>query len=77
MSLTFDERFHVALRKASAPSKRDAAARRAAARRATEELEEELEFGDLGRDPRFLPGWFVIPGFAVAAIGVALLLTLA
>lgn len=23
----------------------------------------ELEFGDYGRDPRFLPGWWVLPGF--------------
>ena len=22
----------------------------------------ELEFGDCGRDPRFLPGWWILPG---------------
>ena len=22
----------------------------------------ELEFGDYGRDPRFLPGWWILPG---------------
>ena len=71
MSLTFDERFHVALRKASARKKRDAAARRAAARRAIE----DFEFGESGRDPRFLPGWYLIPGFAIAV--AVLLVTLA
>ena len=22
---------------------------------------DELEFGDYGRDPRFLPGWWIVP----------------
>ena len=69
MSLTYDHKFHVAQRNASARSKRDTAARRAAARRAIE----EFEFSEWGRDPRFLPGWFLFPTFAVAAV-VALLL---
>lgn len=73
MSLTFDERFHVALRNASAKCTRDAAARRAAAKRAVE----EFEFSESGRDPRFLPGWFLIPGFAIAAVAAVLLFTLA
>jgi len=25
----------------------------------------ELEFGEYGRDPRFLPGWWILPGLLV------------
>ena len=30
----------------------------------------ELEFGDWGRDPRFLPGWWILPGLL---LGVSLI----
>ena len=30
----------------------------------------ELEFGDCGRDPRFLPGWWILPGLL---LGVSLI----
>jgi hypothetical protein len=33
----------------------------------------ELEFSEMGRDPRFLPGWYILP---LAAIGVVALLVL-
>ncbi len=26
-----------------------------------------LEFGDQGRDPRFLPGWWILPGLLLAS----------
>jgi hypothetical protein len=73
MSLTYDEKFHVARRKAPAGSKTDTAANRLAARRAIE----EFEFSEWGRDPRFLPGWFLIPGFAIASLMAILLIALA
>jgi hypothetical protein len=31
----------------------------------------ELEFGDIGRDPRFLPGWYILPSI----VGGLLVLT--
>jgi hypothetical protein len=31
----------------------------------------EWEFGDDMRDPRFLPGWYILPGLALAGIIVA------
>ena len=75
MSLTYDEKFHGARRKspASARSKSNTAARRAAARQAIE----DFEFSDWGRDPRFLPGWFLIPGFAIGAMVAILLIAVA
>ena len=27
----------------------------------------DLEFSDCGRDPRFLPGWWIVPGLLLAA----------
>lgn len=33
----------------------------------------ELEFSEIGRDPRFLPGWYILP---FAAIGAGMLLFL-
>jgi hypothetical protein len=30
----------------------------------------ELEFSDYGRDPRFLPGWWIIPMCFVALLSV-------
>ena len=51
----------------------DTAANRLAARRAIE----EFEFSEWGRDPRFLPGWFLIPGFAIASLMAILLIALA
>ena len=30
----------------------------------------ELEFGDWGRDPRFLPGWWILPGLL---LGISLI----
>ena len=26
----------------------------------------DLEFSDCGRDPRFLPGWWIVPGMLLA-----------
>jgi hypothetical protein len=72
MSLTYDEKFR-ARKKAHARSKSNTTARRAAARRAIE----EFEFSEWGRDPRFLPGWFLIPGFAIAAVMAVFLIALA
>jgi hypothetical protein len=31
----------------------------------------ELEFGDFGRDARFLPGWWIIPGFLLGLLACA------
>jgi hypothetical protein len=31
----------------------------------------ELEFSDIGRDPRFLPGWYILP----SVLGALLVLT--
>lgn len=28
----------------------------------------ELEFGEMGRDPRFLPGWYILPFAAIGAV---------
>ena len=28
----------------------------------------DLEFSDYGRSSRFVPGWWIIPGFVVAAV---------
>jgi hypothetical protein len=28
---------------------------------------EELEFGDYGRDPRFLPGWWILPAWLLGS----------
>jgi len=30
----------------------------------------ELEFGDYGRDPRFLPGWWVIPLSSITLLSI-------
>ena len=32
-----------------------------------------LEFGDRGRDPRFLPGWWILPGLLLSTfmVGIA------
>jgi hypothetical protein len=32
----------------------------------------ELEFSDFGRDARFLPGWWILPGFLVGLLACAL-----
>jgi hypothetical protein len=37
----------------------------------THEGLDDLEFGDVGRDARFSPGWWIAPGLIGAAIGAA------
>ena len=34
-----------------------------------------LEFGEMGRDPRFPSGWYVLPVFVVAVVAVVALST--
>lgn len=36
-----------------------------------------LEFSEHGRDPRFLPGWYILPGVVAGAIVIASALTVA
>jgi|HubBroStandDraft_5_1064220.scaffolds.fasta_scaffold1450493_1 hypothetical protein len=31
----------------------------------------EREFSDELRDPRFLPGWYILPGLAIAGVIIA------
>jgi hypothetical protein len=35
-----------------------------------EDLEDliDFEFGDYGRDPRFVPGWWILPGICLSAV---------
>jgi hypothetical protein len=32
----------------------------------------EVEWSDVGRSPRFLPGWYILPGFALMLLLVAI-----
>jgi hypothetical protein len=36
-------------------------------RRETHQDIVDLEFSDYGRDPRFLPGWWIFPGMLIGA----------
>ena len=36
----------------------------------------ELEFGDCGRDPRFLPGWWILPGLLLGLLLMIWIVTL-
>jgi hypothetical protein len=58
MFLTYDEKIHLPV------------AWRATARIPTPS---EVEWSDLGRSPRFLAGWYILPGFAVAALLLAII----
>jgi hypothetical protein len=36
----------------------------------------DLEFSDYGRDPHFLPGWYILPGIVAGVIVIASVLLL-
>ena len=36
----------------------------------------DLEFGEYARDPRFIPGWFILPGVMLGAAIIMVLLSM-
>ena len=58
MRIAHTERLYAPLARVESPQRRPS---RAA---------EDLEFSETGRDPRFLPGWFIVPTLAAAAIAL-------
>lgn len=36
----------------------------------------DAEFSEMGRDPRFLPGWYILPGIVLSAVMLGLVLWL-